>query len=246
MKDDVYVNFMSGASGEFILGLLMTINAPLDETYITPGGTRYLNHLRNFNITETGSCHIIRTDQELEILAEFSDNWTMSNEFQQFVKHKKPYNCITKCHVPFTTVHKLWEYFPGIIINILPDKSGKQQFTNWWSKAVLGEWDRYGYGTLDGTEFKNKHWSEITLDEMNSYINRSAAKYETLHTYNQAMEAQHPRKFFSLKLEDIYNNKEKVLTLLEHITQKSRTPLTLQLYDVYLQGKKSFEEIIPK
>jgi hypothetical protein len=245
---NVYVNFRSGTSGEFIIGLLMSILFD-DENHISK---------INSGIYDNGSCHNIRTKLQPEIVSEHSSkNEIIALKFKlaQYFALKETgkalldenYGKIVKCHIPIDMSNLLFEYSDNVhLINIVPDLDGKQWFTNWLDKAVLGEWEYYGQESLSIILKTDKKFNlplKLSDDEIQALVKDKEQDAKDMINDAIAIQQQHKNNCTVLSLTDIYHNKDKVISILEGITGHTRTQLTIDFYDAYLNAQKDFSSI---
>jgi hypothetical protein len=246
---NVYVNFTSGTSGEFVIGLLMSMLFD-DEIHIAK---------INSGIYDNGSCHNIRTRLQPEIVSIPSNKqnellqlkFTLANYFALIKTGKKlldeNYGKIVKCHIPIDMSNLLFEYSDDVhLVNIVPDSDGKQWFTNWLDKAVLGEWAYYGQEALSIKLKTDKKFNlplKLSNEQIQILVKDKEQAAKILIDDAIAIQQQHKDNCTVLSLTDIYHNKDKVISVLESITGHTRTQLTIDFYDAYLNAQKDFSSI---
>lgn len=213
----IIVNYRQGCCGEFILSLLQALNGDA-----------------NLSIEEAGSCHNNRKweknqTKDFEIFNENLKDIDLNNTSLRFIK--------AHCSKDYLLLKKVGNHTIIKIVHDNEEWGRMRQARNIVFKVFIGEWDRYGqsdYNFVKPYLTRYGFSSEKIPKEMDE---------EELHSLIVALSKEvkapyHERKYDAIKylsLQDIYQNKEKVLNMLETLSGLKRNKYALDFYDEYLR-----------
>ena len=217
---NIFVGFNSGQCGEFILSLLIGMHQHDKEAW----------RVEQLNVEQTGSCHTNRT-HEPEIFARPRD------ELLEALSDFKTDELFVKLHTRMVNAHLVLENDPNAkLIQIIPDLHGERYLCNYVTKALLGEWDMYGRDAFNaeiGSNLTSK--DEITKEHMDKLASGIGGIDDGIISIMAENSRKYPDRYFVLPLEWIYNDRQKLFSMLEYVSGCNRTKQTEDFYEEYIR-----------
>lgn len=217
---NIFVGFNSGQCGEFILSLLIGMHQHDKEP----------RRVERLTVLDTGSCHTNRTT-EPEVVARPRD------ELLEALSKFKTNERFVKLHTRMVNAHLVLENDPNAkLIQIIPDLHGERYLCNYVTKALLGEWDMYGRDAFNaeiGSNLKSK--DEITKAHMDKLASGIGGVDDGIISVMAENSRKYPDRYFVLPLEWIYNDRQRLFSMLEYVSGLKRTKQTQDLYEEYIK-----------
>ncbi len=220
-----FIVFDSGKCGEFIISLLTSM--------------KYPDRLEQLRVENTGSCHLNRRN-ETEIVCRDRE------KLKPLLNELELNSDFVKAHINLSDCDILLDHYPNSkIISLVEDPpNGYQGFTNWVTKAIIGEWEAYGsegYNLWTGENIQSP--DDITkegIDKLYSLFHKPSDYYLNA----QSKMIRYPGRYFTIPIDVLYNDRQGTITMLEYISGCTINNSSIDFYNKYMEKQPNKETFL--